>query len=62
MAKELQAATAGLTGLTTYFVVYNGVGQVRSTMKNPCWARTLPMPPQVLQVLAQRSVLVQPRP
>ena len=26
------------------------VGQVRSTVKKPCWARTLPMPAQVGQV------------
>ena len=26
------------------------VGQVRSTVKKPCWARTLPMPEQVGQV------------
>ena len=29
------------------------VGQPRSTTKKPCWARTLPAPPQVEQVCAR---------
>ena len=38
------------------------LGQPRSTMKKPCWVRILPIPPQVLQWLVQRSSPVQPRP
>ena len=38
------------------------VGQVRSTRKNPCWARTLPAPWQVAQVSAARPLSSEPVP
>jgi hypothetical protein len=39
-----------LQGFLTIWPTPEQVGQVRSTVKNPCCARTLPMPEQVGQV------------
>ena len=38
-----------LQGFLTIWPAPPQVGQVRSTVKKPCWARTLPMPAQVGQ-------------
>jgi hypothetical protein len=43
-------AAAGLAGVLDDLADPEQVGQVRSTVKNPCCARTLPMPEQVGQV------------
>ena len=53
---DAACATAGLQGFLMIWPRPEHVGQVRSTVKKPCCARTLPMPEQVGQVEVLRRL------